>query len=157
MDPALQPARDPHHGDSRGRGFQAIQRGVASSTEGSAARLTPKGLDRFGLAMFAIAHQRVPVHVSVAEVPAVPVRAGEPFGGDASGGLLGDFSLQTRGGQALALHPTRQWGRDDRPGNRLASGASRDVGAWCAPGLLLSTGQDHERASKGHRAAREST
>src|SRR5947209_3003282 len=33
--------------------------------------------------------------------------------------------------QAPALQPTRQWGRDDRRGNRLASGASADGEAWC--------------------------
>ncbi len=85
--------RREHHGDLlRGR-FQTVQGRVASRTEGGAAGLTPKGLDRFGLAMFAIAHQRVPMSVSVAEVPALPVRTGEPFGGDAFGSSAPTFHL----------------------------------------------------------------
>jgi len=35
-------------------GFQPVQRGVASRTEGGAAGLTAKGLDPFGTAMRAI-------------------------------------------------------------------------------------------------------
>jgi hypothetical protein len=40
-------------------------------------------IQSFGLAMFAIAHQRVPMRVRVAEVRALPVRTGEALGGDA--------------------------------------------------------------------------
>jgi len=60
--------------------FQAVQRRVASSTEGGAAGLTPKRLDAFGLAMLAIAHQRVELIVGVAEVAASRVGTGEARG-----------------------------------------------------------------------------
>ena len=72
-----------HHRDLLGRGFQPVQGGVAPGSERGAARLTPKGLDALGLAMFAIAHQRLPMRVRVAEVRALPVRTGEALGEDA--------------------------------------------------------------------------
>src|SRR5215472_243231 len=37
--------RGQYHGDSRGRGFQSVQGGIAPGSERGAARLTPKGLD----------------------------------------------------------------------------------------------------------------
>src|SRR6516165_8791128 len=46
-----------HHGDLLGRGFQAVQGRVASSTERRAAGLTAKRLDPLGLAMLAISDQ----------------------------------------------------------------------------------------------------
>ena len=148
--------RGEHHGDLLGGGFQTIQGGVTTSTEGGAAGLTTERLDQLDMAMFAITDEGVDVRISVAEVPALRIRTSEPFGVDASGGLPGGFSHQTRDAQqqALALHPTRLWSRVDRPGNRLASGASRDVGAWCAPGLPLSTGQDLDGATIGNKGAR---
>jgi len=53
----IQPFGKPreHHGDLLGGGFQPVQRRVASSTEGSAARLTAKRLDRLSTTVLAIA------------------------------------------------------------------------------------------------------
>jgi hypothetical protein len=113
------------NGDLLGGGFQTVQRSVSSSAERGAASRASEGLDLLSLTMLAIAYQRVDVRIGVAEVPALVVGTSETFGVDADGGLLGDFSLQTRDvqEQMLALHPTREESRDDRRGNRLASGA----------------------------------
>ena len=73
-----------------------VQGSVASSAERGAASLTPERLDVLGLAMFAIANQRVLSSVSVAKVGALPVRAGEPFSGDAFGGSPSAFHLTPR-------------------------------------------------------------
>ena len=64
--------RREHHGDLLRRGFQTVQGGVASSTEGGAAGLTAKRLDPLSLAMLAIPHQRVDVSISDPEVRALP-------------------------------------------------------------------------------------
>src|SRR5947209_19077305 len=57
-----------HHGDLLRGGFQSVQRSVASGSEGGAARLTPKGLDRFSLTMLAIANERVDLIIGDPEV-----------------------------------------------------------------------------------------
>ena len=46
--------RSEHHGDLLGRGFQTIQRGVASGSARAVAGLTAKGLNVLNLAMLAI-------------------------------------------------------------------------------------------------------
>jgi hypothetical protein len=56
--------------------------------------------------------------------------------------------------QALALHPTRQWRRDDRRGNRLGSVASADGGA-CYAWLLLVRRKAGDGASHDAKAAPE--
>ncbi len=73
------------------------------------------------------------------EVRALWVRTGEPVGVDPDGALLGGFSPHSRGAQAqvLTLHLTRQWRRDDRPGNRLGSEAGGAGGQWNGWPLLL--------------------
>ena len=108
-----------------GKGFQAIQGRVAASTEGGAARLTPKRLNPLGLAMLAIPDEGVELSVDVPEVGALPVGTGEAFGIYPFGGSPPAFDLApgTRHPQTLALHPTREESRDDRRGNRLGSGA----------------------------------
>jgi hypothetical protein len=75
--------------------------------------------------MLAVPDKRTEVSVSDAKVLALRVGTNETRGVNGVRGLLGDFSLQTRGiqAQALALHPTRPWRRDDRQGNRLGSAA----------------------------------
>ncbi len=100
--------------------------------------------------MLTIPDQRVLSSVRGAKVAALPVRTGEPFGGDASGGLLGDFSLQTTGVQALALalHPTRPGRRDDRRGSYLGCVASGDGGAYGTSWQLLLAGQNQDGANK---------
>jgi hypothetical protein len=114
-----------HHGDLLRRGFQAVHGGIASSTEGGAARLTTKGLDALGMTILAIANQSVLSSVSVAKVGALPVRTSEALGVDAFRGSPPAFNLETRGApaQAPALQPTRQGRQDDRRGNRLGSAA----------------------------------
>ncbi len=72
--------RRENHDDLMGRDFQTVEGRVASSTEGGAARLTPKGLNLLGTAMLAIADQRVLSSVSVAKVRALPVLTGVAFG-----------------------------------------------------------------------------
>ena len=138
-----------------GRSFQPVQGGIASSTEGGAARLTPQRLDPLSTPMFAISDDGMEGSVGVAEVHALRVGTGEAFGRNASGGLPAGFSPHTGDAQALALHSTRQGRRDDRRGNRLGCGASSDAGACCA--WLLSSGQDHDGASTGNTAAPQST
>src|SRR5438105_5831458 len=69
-----------HVGDLLGRGFQTIERRVAPGSEGGAAGLTAKGLDLLGLAMFAIANQRMNGSVCDAEGRALLVGTGEAFG-----------------------------------------------------------------------------
>src|SRR5215469_14091900 len=102
-----------------------IQGGVASSTERGSASLTTVRLDLLGLAMLAIPNQRMNVSVCDPGVRTLRVGTSEALGVDPSGGLLGGFSPQARDAQAqaLTLHPTRQWRRDDRRGNRVGSGA----------------------------------
>jgi len=68
-----------------------VQGSVASSAERGAALLTAKGLDALGLAMLAIAHQRMKVRIGVLEVPALPVRTSEAFGVDPDGALPAGF------------------------------------------------------------------
>ena len=53
-DPALRPARDPHHCDLMRGGFQTVQGSVAPGSESSTAGLTAKSLDSLGMAMLAI-------------------------------------------------------------------------------------------------------
>jgi hypothetical protein len=88
--------RREHHGNLLRRGFQPVQGGVESSTEGGVASLTTKGLNLLGTAMLAIPNQSVHLSVSVAKVRALPVRTGEPFGGYAFGGSPAAFHLRPR-------------------------------------------------------------
>jgi len=109
--------RREHHGDLlRGR-FQPVQRGVASGSEGGAARLATKRLYALGMPMLAVPDQSMEVSVSVPEVPALRVRTGEAFGLYPSGELPAGFLPRTRAAQAMALLPTRKWSRDDRRGS----------------------------------------
>ena len=66
-----------HDGDLLGRGFQPVQGGVAPGCERGLAGLTPKGLDPLGLAMLAIANQRMNARISDAKVEALLVRTSE--------------------------------------------------------------------------------
>jgi hypothetical protein len=89
--------------------------------------------------MFAISHQSVDSSIIDAKVRALLVRTGEAFGFYPLGSSPAAFHLTpgTRHPQTLSLHPTREWSRDDRRGNRLGSGASADGGACCAWPLLV--------------------
>ena len=72
-----------YHGNLVRRGFQAIQGGVASSTEGGVARLAAERLDRLSTTMFTVADQGVDVRFCVPEVRALPVGTGKALSGDA--------------------------------------------------------------------------
>jgi hypothetical protein len=98
------------HGDLLGRRFQSVQGGVVPGSERGAARLTPKGLDRFALAMFAIADQRLPVRVSVAEVRALRVRTGVAGGVHPLGRSASAFHLAP-GAHRRGRSPTTRRGR----------------------------------------------
>jgi hypothetical protein len=133
-----------------------IQRSLASSSKGSATGRTSKGLDPLGLPLLAIAHQRVDLSIGNPEVGAEGIWTSEPLGVYAFGCSPAAFHLRpgTRHLQALALHPMKEWSRDDRRGNCLGSGASADDGASCAwPRLLRrkaeeGTSQDAKAAPK---------
>jgi|SRR5215469_1597603 len=93
--------------------------------ERGTAGLTTKGLDALETAMRAIAHQRMYVCIGDAKVGAISVGTGEALGVYALGSSPPAFHLApgTRHLQALALHLTKQWWRDDRRGSRLECGA----------------------------------
>lgn len=73
-------------------------------------------MNAFGLPMLAIADQGVDVSIGDPAIHALLIRTGVALGVHASGVLPGGFSPHARGvqEQALALHPTREWRRDDR-------------------------------------------
>src|SRR5215470_348601 len=71
--------RENHSDLMRGR-FQAVQRGVASRTEGGTAGLTPKRLDPLSPAMLAISDEGMEGSVGVAEVDALLIGAGVALG-----------------------------------------------------------------------------
>jgi hypothetical protein len=100
--------------------------------------------------------RRVDSSIIDAKVRALLVRTGEAFGVYPSGELPGGFSPHSRDAQAemLSLHPTREWSRDDRRGNRLGSVASADGGACCAWPLLVGRKAENG-ASQDTRASPE--
>jgi len=81
------------HGDLLGRGFQPVQRGVESSTEGGATRLTTERLDALETAMLAIPDERVNLRIGVCEVGALRVGTGVTLGIDAFGSTSPAFDL----------------------------------------------------------------
>src|SRR5215472_10278609 len=102
MGPALRPARRARRRPGTGRGFQPVERSIASSAERGAARLTTKRLDAPSMPMPAIADQRMDESVSVAKVLALRVRTSEPFGRYADGALPGGFSPRSMAAPAEA-------------------------------------------------------
>ena len=92
---------------------------MASGSERDVASLTAKGLDALGLAMLAIPDKGVDVSIRDPVVRALLIRTGVALCSRAWV-LPAGFSPHARGvqEQALALHPTRQWRRDDRQGNQ---------------------------------------
>jgi hypothetical protein len=89
---------------------------VTSSTERSAASLTTKRLDALGLAMLAIAHQRVDLVIGDAEVEALLVGTGVTLGVDSLGCSPAAFDLA----------PGAYW---CWPSSRRASGGEMTGGA----------------------------
>jgi len=117
--------RREHHGDLVRGSFQSVQRGVASSTERGAAGRASKRLDLLGMPMLAISDEGVDLTIGDPEVRTLRVGTSEALGVHSLGCSSPAFDLApgTRHLEALVLHPTRQWRRDDRRGNRLDSGA----------------------------------
>jgi hypothetical protein len=74
--------RREHHSDLLRGGFQAIQGGVASGTEGAVARRASKGLDRLSTPMLAVPDKCMVVSVCDPEVAALSVGTGEARGVD---------------------------------------------------------------------------
>ncbi len=97
-----------------------VQRGMAPGSERSEAGLTAKRLDPLGTAMLAISDEGMDVSSGDPAVRALLIRTGVALGVHADGALPGGFSPHARDvqEQAVALHPTRQWSRDDRQGNQ---------------------------------------
>jgi hypothetical protein len=82
-----------YHGNLVRRGFQTVEGGVASSTEGATAGLTAVRLDLLRTTVLAIADQRVELRIGIAEVGTLRVGASEPFGVYAFGGSPPAFHL----------------------------------------------------------------
>jgi hypothetical protein len=76
-----------------GRGFQAIQGGVAPGAERGVAGRASKRLDALGLAMLAIANQRMNMSIGDARVRALSVGTGVALGVHALGGSPAAFDL----------------------------------------------------------------
>jgi hypothetical protein len=109
--------RREHHGDLLRGSFQPVEGRVAPASEGGAAGLASKGLDRLSTTMLAIPDQRMDLSIGVAEVPAVPVGTSEALGVYALGSSPPAFHLAKGAAQAMALLPKRKWSRDDRRGS----------------------------------------
>jgi hypothetical protein len=105
--------------------FRRYKGVLRRARERGTAGLTPKGLDRFGLAMFAIAKKpRGSEHqYSQSRCTADWDRRSPPW--VSASGLPVGFSPQTKDVQVegLALHPPMLSRRDDRRGNQLESEA----------------------------------
>ena len=72
------------------------------------------------MAMFAIPNERMEGSVGVSEVHTLTVGTSNPFSIDAFEGSPPTFHLAPGvQDQEQALHPRREWWRDDRQGNRL--------------------------------------
>ena len=105
-------------------GFQAVQRGVAPSSERRAAGLTAKGLDALGMAMPAIPDQGVNVSVCDPGVRALLVGTGEALGVHPFRGSPAAFHL-TPGSDRQ-----RRWLYTRREGGGEATGWTIEGGAW---------------------------
>src|SRR5947209_6881496 len=92
-----------HHSDLLRRGFQAIQGGIASSTEGGATSLAAKRLDALDMALLTISHPGVDPSVCDPEVEALMVGASKPRCVDAFGCSPPAFDL------APGTHRYRRW------------------------------------------------
>ena len=85
--------RSKNPGDLLGRGFQTVQGRVASRAERGAASLTAERLDPFGMAMLAIANERMNVCIGDAAGCALLIGTGEAFGVDSLGRVSATFDL----------------------------------------------------------------
>jgi hypothetical protein len=110
--------RREHHCDLLRGGFQAIQGGIASGTEGGVAGLTAEGLDPLSRTMLAIPNERMDLSISIAEVEALLVGTGEAFGGYPLRGSSPAFHL------APGEHRSRCWSSTRRgSGGQTTGGA----------------------------------
>ena len=106
-----------------GRGFQAIQGGVASSTERGAARLTPKRLNPFSLTMLAIANEGVDLGIGDPEVQALLVGTGVAFGVYPFGCSPSAFDLAPGSYRCTCRSYTRRVGTAESTGGAVIWGA----------------------------------
>ncbi len=121
--------RGEHQCDLPRGGFQTVQGSVAPGSERGAASLTTKRLDLFGLAMFAVANQRMSVRVCHTEVGALVVGTGVAFGVDPLGGSSSTFHL------APGPHRPRGRSHNSRVGAREATGGAVQRGSWLKEAL----------------------
>jgi len=85
--------RREHHGDLVRGSFQTVQGSVAPGSERGTASRTSKRLDVLGMAVLAIANQRMNLSIGNAAVPTLLVGAGIPLGVHSLGGSLPAFHL----------------------------------------------------------------
>src|SRR5947209_7308970 len=110
--------RREHPCDLMRRGFQTVERSVMSSAERGVASLTTERLDVLGLAMLAIANQRVDVSIGDAAVEAPSVGTSEALGVHALGSSPTAFHLTP------GTHRQWRW-----PSTRRGSGGESTGGA----------------------------
>ncbi len=117
-------SRCQHDCDLLGRGFQTIQRGVASGSERGAAGLTAKRLDVLGMTMLAISHQSMDGSVCDPEVRALLVGTSEARGVYSLGCSPAAFDL------APGAHRCRCRSHNGRVGAGVAAGWTIKRGTW---------------------------
>ena len=115
--------RSQHQSDVVRGGFQTIQGGVASGSERRVAGLAAKGLDPLGMAMRAIANQRMNVSVCDPGVRTLMVGAGEALGVHPFRCSPAAFDLAPRSDRK------RRWLHNRREGGGEATGWTIEGGA----------------------------
>jgi hypothetical protein len=113
-----------HDCDLLGRGFQTIQRGVASGSERGAAGRTSKRLDVLGMTMLAISHQSMDGSVCDPEVRALLVGTSEARGVYSLGCSPAAFDL------APGAHRCRCRSHNGRVSAGVAAGWTIKRGTW---------------------------
>jgi hypothetical protein len=130
-------SRREHHSDLVRGGFQAIQGGVASGTEGAVAGRASKRLDALGLAMFAISDQSVDVCLSDSKVQALLIGTGEALGGYPLGCSPPAFDLAPGTHRRKGRSHTRRDGAGEATGGAIAWGAWRCRRRWIGVRLAV--------------------
>jgi hypothetical protein len=116
--------RRQHHCDLLGGGFQAVQGGVASSTERGVTGLATECLDLLNATICAISNQGVDVSVCDAEVRALVVGTGKALGVYPFGSTPLAFDL------APGVHRKRGRSHTRREGGGEVAGRTIKWGAW---------------------------
>jgi hypothetical protein len=115
-----------------GRGFQAIQGGIASSTERGVAGLAAKGLDALGPAMLAIANERMSVSIGDPAVPALQASTSETFSVYAFGGSSAAFHLEPGAHRPRRWASTRRGSGGESTSRTIVWGAGLEQTVECA-------------------------